>query len=1222
MYLHNLAPGSRTIGSAHRDIKLENILVFPNSADYGSEYDFSLKLTDFDTCTHIQAVSSTSDGTQYNDGGFTYCAPEASRIQERNEHELLTVPLKSDIWSLGVVFSEVIVWLAEGIEGIKAYESRRKQETSLLPGFRGSGFEACFHDGVERLKCVDEVHTEARGLLMSLDDITPLIQRLTETYMLVPADGRLDAKPLFQFFVNEIASLQPTSLPRLHTTTVPSSEMPITLGDLNSKPINAEPRLECAISYEPSSESGSIAQFEVNTTPSHPFWIQNTKETQDNNNQPAVLTINKSQSNDVAVNKGQQLPQITVLKVNSWLDAGGKGTLPGMEEVLQELDGRAQLFVIDDSSSMRRHKEFIIDISRALIAMARKVVPDRVEIVFTSNPAKFIKDKYYLLGRGPNHLVGKIRTHFSKSSTVNSTNMESRMGQILDQVGRSKKPTSVYIMTDGVWQPSSSPAGGLEVPIRNLVGRLVQSSRNRDFVTLQFIQFGHDLLGTERLRYLNDDLPQLEGMHSYDIVDTRKCNDNVPHMLVGVMSSYFAPKEAHMDPYETSLGLSREVTGPENISGKSLAIPGSSLPVDTSRHDSNWFDTSIVAFSDRSNSQYLSKEDAEDAIHLPKHDDMLEARSHDGTLLNMPAGAVSRQYVNHVTGDAMDTRKYSNEVPRGVNNSTLRQVVNLGAFKEDSDNMGSLRFKTPSILNIPNKDPIPSSSGALSIGVSEMAVSDLVALFLDVKVFNETFETIHSATGQQRFVKTVGRSLRTFGRNLRKEASSELQHSIASFVRVLADDIAVELGRRFIRSPDLPMPETSSPTGSRVLEALATSGDSVGDISDNILDTISGDEAEESEPDNIGGRKPIPATEIDAVKEFLLTSNAISSLLINVQRWIDFYRKKKSIGRMEKESSTTTEHMGSATISDPEQEDDIPHNSGSVLVERMMASISDWESREQPEGSEVRNVQNVVSELAYSQPRWIEMTKEIPSVIDRLKYATELYTGEPWDWWPLAPRTISLQQHQVHLVWKCRGLQQSKILSNGLCDDAFYKTLRTEYWGHRGWWRKWFSLYTFQGCDFYKFKCYRTRRYREVLPGAPGDQEGYEYRVEDPPPQISWEEFKDGFWLGPDPAFATDAVQRIPKKAVPPDLQRDLPEFWGIVARQHRCLFRALIYLWVSAIPIILSVWYFFRWLTIDPGMDEYQKANHRDNLSNASVPLMVSIALFTIVLTCIVMRD
>lgn len=51
--------------------------------------------------------------------------------------------------------------------------------------------------------------------------------------------------------------------------------------------------------------------------------------------------------------------------------------------------------------------------------------------------------------------------------------------------------------------------------------------------------------------------------------------------------------------------------------------------------------------------------------------------------------------------------------------------------------------------------------------------------------------------------------------------------------------------------------------------------------------------------------------------------------------------------------------------------------------------------------------------------------------------------------------------------WKA-GLQRSLIPSTNLCDEVFYGKMRREYWKHRGWWRQWFSLYTFVGCDFYQ----------------------------------------------------------------------------------------------------------------------------------------------------------
>lgn len=61
-----------------------------------------------------------------------------------------------------------------------------------------------------------------------------------------------------------------------------------------------------------------------------------------------------------------------------------------------------------------------------------------------------------------------------------------------------------------------------------------------------------------------------------------------------------------------------------------------------------------------------------------------------------------------------------------------------------------------------------------------------------------------------------------------------------------------------------------------------------------------------------------------------------------------------------------------------------------------------------------------------------------------------------------------------------------------------------------------------------------------------------------------------------------------------------------------------LIYTIVASIPLIPATWFFFQWLTPSEGMDEYQLANHRDNLSNAFIPLGIAIALLMGILTCV----
>ena len=203
--------------------------------------------------------------------------------------------------------------------------------------------------------------------------------------------------------------------------------------------------------------------------------------------------------------KRPRLPLITVENVNAWLARKKKVSIPGMELVLRDIQGRDQLFVIDDSITMANHTDSLYHTIKALFAFACKLDPDRVEVVFASDPTRVIKDRRF--SGGAEYLARKVLNHFDSSISLGITNMESKLGDILQQMTWTKK-TSIYVMTDAIWQPSDEPGGGVERPLRALMKRLMGSSKARDFITLQFIYFGDDASGIKRLKYLDDRLAE------------------------------------------------------------------------------------------------------------------------------------------------------------------------------------------------------------------------------------------------------------------------------------------------------------------------------------------------------------------------------------------------------------------------------------------------------------------------------------------------------------------------------------------------------------------------------------------------------------------------------------------------------------------------------------------------------------------------------------------
>ncbi|KAH8882456.1 kinase-like protein [Thozetella sp. PMI_491] len=201
--LHNIWLSTKGhVGCAHRDIKPSNILVFRKNRPY----DITLKLTDFDTTSSLQRISKLQHGKQDNNGSRTYCSPEASRVYPEEETSEISVPLNGDVWSLGCVLSEVLVWLAEGQDGLQKYLEKRKAETSYT-ALKGSGYEACFHNRDRPLDCVSQAHNTALLALEDFDTFSPKMKELIEQRMLVSAAERGDPMDIWRHFDQTIKGI-------------------------------------------------------------------------------------------------------------------------------------------------------------------------------------------------------------------------------------------------------------------------------------------------------------------------------------------------------------------------------------------------------------------------------------------------------------------------------------------------------------------------------------------------------------------------------------------------------------------------------------------------------------------------------------------------------------------------------------------------------------------------------------------------------------------------------------------------------------------------------------------------------------------------------------------------------------------------------------------------------------------------------------------------------
>ncbi|KAK3367594.1 hypothetical protein B0H63DRAFT_515424 [Podospora didyma] len=183
---HNLNPsaGNQThagqwlLKGIHQDIRPQNILIAGAASD---TYSVCFKLTDFGT-GHVRSCKRQgldAMGAQRKGNGM-FSAPESYRDDNMTKPQLC----ECDIWSLGGVGSELLVWSLKGDEKRLEYQTKRCEatgQTSLAGGFH----EGSFHDGQCRLSVVDEQH---RVLLESIDkddDISRLVSHIILDHMLV-----------------------------------------------------------------------------------------------------------------------------------------------------------------------------------------------------------------------------------------------------------------------------------------------------------------------------------------------------------------------------------------------------------------------------------------------------------------------------------------------------------------------------------------------------------------------------------------------------------------------------------------------------------------------------------------------------------------------------------------------------------------------------------------------------------------------------------------------------------------------------------------------------------------------------------------------------------------------------------------------------------------------------------------------------------------------------
>ncbi|EWG35899.1 serine/threonine protein kinase [Fusarium verticillioides 7600] len=537
------------LAGVHQDIQPANILVFPEK-DKDSRFDVKFKLTDFGLAEIGRISTSGGKLATENRGNRMYISPESFANFSVQDTVRTDLPPTADIWALGAVFSDVLVWSISGEPAREQYRLRRRAEISSQRHLKERDHDACFHDGMERLAAVEESHKLALQNKRGNDNISPYMSEIILDYMLTDEHERLPAMNIRMRAEKKIKNMTEVSLDNgqtvvnirpmqaCHTSpnrrrTVPNPSLPsLPQAGHDRLPVHQEVNQFCAsprtsLDYAtvgPSSPTLSVTQLMSPPINNAQLQVQTPK---------SPLAVTKVTVNEVyrIIEKSSHSSFTSSIGMRSD-KAKEIMKLPGMEEARIKIAvarGRDQIMLIDNFRSMEQYKSDVIKTARVISYVAKAVDEDGMELYAASEVAK--KPRICKTS-------SQIEKAIAKMPTVDGTcNMRGCLDTILDRVlvGRKVKPTSIYIYTDGVWEPGADP---VKFSIKRAIDYLIKCGQPSSTLMFQFVQFGSDTEGTGRLKYLDNKCVREVETESYDIVDTKHCDDHVPNIVIGSFSRY------------------------------------------------------------------------------------------------------------------------------------------------------------------------------------------------------------------------------------------------------------------------------------------------------------------------------------------------------------------------------------------------------------------------------------------------------------------------------------------------------------------------------------------------------------------------------------------------------------------------------------------------------------------------------------------------------------
>jgi hypothetical protein len=461
---------------------------------------------------------------------------------------------------MGAVISDAAAWVSGGIDAQAVYLEERKAEHVKIDTFNQSGYEGCFHDGVNRLLAVEKKHSLLRKSL-DADGVTPHVLDLALNKMLLGnSRERLRARQITEMFERILQSAResllstpagwslshsapPSTVATTPTSTPMWSPRPEFLMDSERSGFTPSPSPPTAMTAMELQVNGCTMRPSLRSTPKIEGHAQlcgsissstELNDYQKSSARPPSLSSERVTVDTSAGANGRRSgatispladmgENITIHQLDEYRVAkkNGQPVDPEIDRFVELLEhnlpDRDQFFFIDDSATMLEHQKIIVQGFKALSWIAKRLDPNKVELSFASCPTRIFKTKK------TRKLTEHVSTHQYR---WRSNFMEKQLDHLFKDIIRrlpyevlgfninpcARKEISIYIFTDGVWGDDPDAACGVEKPLRRLIDELKVRRLARNQVSLHFVRFGNSATGKRHLEFL-DNFGRKEGWY-------------------------------------------------------------------------------------------------------------------------------------------------------------------------------------------------------------------------------------------------------------------------------------------------------------------------------------------------------------------------------------------------------------------------------------------------------------------------------------------------------------------------------------------------------------------------------------------------------------------------------------------------------------------------------------------------------------------------------------